>query len=104
MTVNPVLTTGLLSPESLAKAKDSPEKIHDAAAQFEALLIGQILKSVHEGESEGWLGSGEDESSSSALSLADEYFAQALAKRGGFGLAKMISAGLERRVQEKSGQ
>ncbi len=95
------LITGILSPNetpSLPTSKDSPEKIREAATQFEALLIGQILKTVHEGEGEGWLGSGEDASASSAMAIGDEYLARAMAARGGLGLAKMISAGLEKSV------
>ena len=34
-----------------------PAKIRDAAQQFEALLIGQILRSARE-SGKGWLGSG----------------------------------------------
>ena len=43
---------------------DSPAKVHDAAQQFEALLLGQILESVSQGG--GWLGSGEDSASGCA--------------------------------------
>ena len=90
------LTTGLGT--SRITQKDSPERIRQAASQFEALLIGQILKSAH-GE-EGWLGTGEDQTASSAMAIADEYLGQALAARGGLGLAHMVAAGLERRVSE----
>src|SRR5258708_40167373 len=77
---------------------DSPQKIRDAASQFEGLLIAQVLKSVHDGQSEGWRGTGEDKSAGSAMELADDYFARALAARGGLGLARMVAAGLERRA------
>lgn len=87
-------STGLGTP-SLSGSKNDPEKIRQAASQFEALMIGQVLKSVHEDGEEGWLGTGEDQTASSAMGMGDEYFAQAIAKRGGLGLAKMISAGLQ---------
>ena len=45
---------------------DDPEKIRKAASQFEALLIGQMLKSMRDSEG-GWLGTGADDSSSSAM-------------------------------------
>jgi Rod binding domain-containing protein len=83
-------------------AKDSPEKIRDAASQFEALLISQVLKAAHESEDEGWLGTGEDQTAGSMMGLAEDYFARAMASRGGFGLARMVSAGLQRRVTEGS--
>jgi Rod binding domain-containing protein len=57
--------------------KDSPERIHQAAQQFESLLISQILKTAHN-DSEGWLGTGDDEAGSSAMSIAEEQLAQAL--------------------------
>ena len=98
------LVTGVLTPidsdtASLTASKDSPEKIRQAASQFEALLIGQVLKSVHEDGDGGWLGSGEDQTASAAVGMADEFFGRALAAHGGLGLAKMISAGLEKQTR-----
>src|SRR6476469_9175979 len=75
-------------------SRTSPDKIEHAAKQFESLLIGQILKSMHEAGSSGWMGGGEDQSSESAMELAEEQFAQALASRGGFGLSRLIIQGL----------
>ncbi len=90
-----VLTTGLgIGPSTTAK--DSPEKIRDAASQFEALLIGQVLKASHTGEDEGWLGTGDDQTADSVMGLAEEYFARSIAARGGFGLARMVASQLER--------
>jgi Rod binding domain-containing protein len=42
------------------------------------------------------MGTGEDESSSSAMEYATESFAQALASRGGLGLADMVAKGFEK--------
>jgi flagellar protein FlgJ len=75
--------------------KDDPAKIKESAKQFEALLIGQLLKSMRDSEG-GWLGTGADESSSSAMEYAQESFAQALAARGGLGLAAMVEKGFEK--------
>ena len=69
-------------------------KIHDAARQFEALLIGQMLKSMRESEG-GWMGTGEDQAGSSAMEYAQEMFAQALSANGGLGLAGMVVSGLK---------
>ena len=76
-----------------AVQKDDPERIHHAASQFESLLISQILKTGHD-DSEGWLGTGDDEAASSAMSIAEEQFAQAISARGGLGLARLIERGL----------
>ncbi len=77
------------------KATDSPEKIKDAAQQFEGLLLSQILSSVH--EDGGWLGSGGDSSSGAATSFAEQQLAGVIAQKGGLGLAGMISADLSKR-------
>jgi Rod binding domain-containing protein len=76
-----------------AASKDTPEKVKGAATQFEALLIGQMMKSMHDSEG-GWLGTGEDESAQSAMEYADESFAQALSSNGGLGIATLVSKGL----------
>ena len=96
------LIPGILSTPGLAgginapsQKTDSPQKIKDAAMQFESLLVGQILKSAHQ-EDGGWLGAGEeDQTAGSAMQMADDYFARALTSHGGLGLARMISAGLD---------
>jgi len=75
--------------------KEDPTKVLNAAKQFEALLIGQMMKSMHDSEG-GWLGTGGDESGSSAMEYAEESFAQALASNGGLGLAQMVSKGLQK--------
>lgn len=80
---------------------ESPQKIRDAAAQFESLLVGQILKSTHE-EGGGWLGAGEeDQTAGSAMQMADEYFARALTANGGLGLSKFITRGLEKATSDE---
>ena len=75
---------------------DSPAKIKDAAQQFEALLLAQILHSAHQSGG-GWLGSGGDSSSDSLGDYAEQQLAAVMAKNGGLGLAKMIAQGLERK-------
>lgn len=72
----------------------TPEKIQGAARQFEALLIGQMLKSMKDSQG-GWFGAGEDEASSSAMEYAQEMFAQSLSSNGGLGLARLVISGLE---------
>jgi flagellar protein FlgJ len=94
---NPVLQT----PSTLAE-KNGPSRknIHEAAQQFESLMIGELLKSVRAASSDGWLGSGDDDSSDSAVSMAETQFASAMARSGGIGLAAMI----ERSVAREAGQ
>jgi Rod binding domain-containing protein len=71
------------APES-PKPKDAGE----AAKQFEALLIGQMLRSAHES------GDDEDPTNDTMSDLAAQNFSQVMADNGGFGLAKLIVQGL----------
>jgi Rod binding domain-containing protein len=75
---------------------DSPEKIKDAASQFEALMIGQILKAARGDADEGSFGGDADPASASAMDFANEYFARAMAAKGGLGLSNMIVKGLQK--------
>ncbi len=83
-----------------SRKADTPEKIHSAAQQFEALLIGQILKSAN--EDGGWLGSGGDSASSCATGFAQEQLAAMMAKSGGFGLSGLITKGLQAQSDRNS--
>ena len=87
--INPAAT------EAALPKVDSPAKIHDAAQQFEALLLGQILETVS--QAGGWLGSGEDSASGCATSFAEQQLAAMMAKQGGLGLSQLIETGLQRR-------
>lgn len=85
--LSPVLTSG-------AKSGEDPRRIEGAAQQFEALLIGQMLKSTHESDDGGWTGTDNDDAGSQAVELAEEQLAQAMASHGGLGLARVIARGL----------
>src|SRR5580658_10461872 len=77
-----------------AQPKDTPDKILNAAKQFESLLVAQLMKSMQDNEG-GWLGTGDDQSSSAAMEYGQEAFAQAMSASGGLGLAQMVAAGLQ---------
>jgi Rod binding domain-containing protein len=87
-----------LNPQPDSRTGQNPAKLKDAACQFEALLINQLLKSAGEAESGGALGPGdESQADSSMLDIAREQLAQALAKQGGLGIARLVVLGLERK-------
>lgn len=90
MNINPTaipLSTVPVSPN----ATSSHSKLHDAAQQFEALIVSQMLRSEREERSDGWLGDGEEDSAGeSAMDIAEDQFSKALAASGGLGLANMI--------------
>ena len=75
-----------------------PQKIADAARQFEALLIGQLLKASRASSGSGWMGTGDDQAGAQAIDLAEEQLAQALARQGGLGLADLVVAGLRQKA------
>lgn len=83
----PPSSFALETPRDAAK-----ERVVEAAGQFEALLLAQILKSARQSGS-GWLGGG-DAASESATEYAEQQLASLLAQNGGLGLARLISEGL----------
>ena len=75
------------------RTRDEPAKVKDAAGQFEALLLAQLLRSA--GGDSGLFASGSGGEGDAVSDLAVEQFALALARQGGIGLAKMVAKGLE---------
>ncbi|MEZ5351234.1 MAG: hypothetical protein R2762_01230 [Bryobacteraceae bacterium] len=71
-----------------------PESPVDAAQQFEALLVGQLLREARKGGGGGWLSSGDDQAADTMIEFAEEQIARALTSAGGLGLSRMIEAGL----------
>ena len=64
----------------------SHSKLEDAAGQFEALMIGQLLESLTKTGSP----SGEESSGTSLLEMGKDQLAQAISAGGGLGLKKTI--------------
>ena len=88
LAISPTMTP----PAASHTQERDPAKIKDAAQQFEALLIGQMLRSVRESGA-GWLGE-EDNAGQSATDMAEQQFAAVMAKQGGLGLSALITRGL----------
>ena len=82
-------------PGADAPPAPKPKTLAEAAQQFEALMIGQMLKEAR-GDANGWLGSGEETGDGTLGAVAEEQFAQALAKSGGLGLSRQIVASMTR--------
>jgi flagellar protein FlgJ len=88
-----MMTINAIGELASAAAAPSQKNLPKAARDFEALLLGQILRSATESPfGGGWLGTGDDDAGAQALSIAQEQFATALAANGGLGLAKMVAA------------
>lgn len=77
-------------------APNKGEKLAKAAKDFEALMIGEVLKAAHQSSDGGWLGAGEDQSGGLAVEMAEQQFAQALSAGGGLGIAKLLTTNLSR--------
>ena len=85
-----------------ASASVSPrsQRLHDAAQQFEALLLGELLKPLGRHASMDGSGPGgadNEEESGPLQSLATESVAGALARSGALGLADRLVGALEER-------
>jgi hypothetical protein len=81
----------------------SPEdtKLTAAARQFEALMIGTILKSATPADGGGILSGQSDGAGQSVYQMAMENFAQMLSEGGGLGLAELVTTQL-RTTQSKA--
>jgi len=75
------------------------ERVRSAAAQFESLLINEVLKMARESDG-GWLGGGEDGSSTALGEYGEQAFAQMLSQQGGLGLQSLIARGLAKSAPE----
>jgi Rod binding domain-containing protein len=84
------------APALRAIPNDSPARIRQCATDFEGLLLSQMLRSAREAGGGGLTGDSEDENdaNSTMVELGEQQFAQALASRGGLGIAKMVVQGL----------
>jgi len=67
----------------------SAAKLHHAAEQFEAMFVGQMLKSARESASEE---ADDDDSGTNSpfMEMAEDQLAQVMAARGGLGIATIV--------------
>jgi flagellar protein FlgJ len=82
--------------QAAAPAPQQPQKIEEAAKQFEGLLFEQMLRSMRSADGAGWLGGGEDKAGESMIELAEQQFAMALAAGDGLGIATLITTALDK--------
>jgi Rod binding domain-containing protein len=79
---------GVTALSGLPAPRDSKAKIEEAASQFEALLVAQMLRQIRES------GGSEEQSGNHLMGFAEEQLAQVLSAQGGLGIAGMASASL----------
>lgn len=88
-----------------ASAPETPERIRQAAGEFEALLIEQMLKSARESSGGGSLdGEASAGANETMIDFANQNFARLIAQGGGLGLTRMIEKGLQRTSAAKSNE
>jgi Rod binding domain-containing protein len=66
------------------------KKIADAAKQFEAILLNEMLQSARASTEDA------DTQDSAVSDYSQQQFAQALAERGGLGIGKMLEVQLQK--------
>jgi Rod binding domain-containing protein len=81
------------APPAAIPETPKPKNAADAAKQFEALLIAQLLRNAHGSSSS--MGGEEDSTSETMWDVAAQQFSQLLAEKGGLGLATLITRGLQ---------
>lgn len=89
MDLAPISAAGLPSADSFVKPKNPAE----AAEQFEALLIAQMLRAAHSTDA-SLDPEAADSTQETMWDMAAQQFSQVLAHNGGLGLGRMIAASL----------
>jgi len=84
-----------LVPGSGLPKRNDPGKIHEAAQQFESLLIGELLKTSRQAGGSGWLGTDDQDAGQTGVEMAEEQFARMLSASGGLKLSSTIEAALK---------
>ena len=81
----------ITSQPAIAADVQKQAKLVDAAQQFEATMLQELLKPLQHGQS-SWGGeeSSDDTASDTISSFGTEAIAKAISKGGGFGIAKQI--------------
>jgi len=84
------ITSDLSSQVSGGAEKRKDSKLVDAAQQFEALLMQEMLKPMRAGQND-WSGEENDDSAADTIStFGTEAVAKAISKGGGFGIARQV--------------
>jgi flagellar protein FlgJ len=85
------VNSDISSQPTVASAGPKQAKLVDAAQQFEATMLQELLKPMQHGQ-DSWGGEqkSDDSGSDTISSLGTEAIAKAISKGGGFGIAKQI--------------
>jgi len=78
-------------------ANSQETKLREAAMDFEALLIAQVLHSFRGDAGDKGLNGDSNSSSSTMMEFAEQHLAQVMSRQGGLGLHQLIVQGLSRK-------
>jgi Rod binding domain-containing protein len=85
------ISADITNQPSTAAEVQKQAKLVDAAQQFEATMLQELLKPMQHGRSSWGGGENSDDTSSDTISsFGTEAVAKAISKGGGFGIAKQI--------------
>ena len=84
-------TTATAETNAQGRPNDDAARARDAAQQFEALLLAQMLRMARAGS--GW--GQTDSAAQGTTDFAEQQFALVLAQQGGVGLAAQIATALQ---------
>jgi flagellar protein FlgJ len=93
----------IVSPQTAGIDAQKQAKLDDAAQQFEATMLQEMLKPLQHGQ-DSWGGEvkSDDSATDTISSFGTESVAKAISKAGGFGLAKQIVAKVTAEHQRNS--
>jgi flagellar protein FlgJ len=92
--INPLPNSTPLSAEQQAALK----KLHDAATQLEGVFVGMLFKEMHSTLPKDTIFGKQSNADDMWQSMLDEKQADAVAKTGSFGIAKMVESQLRAQV------
>ncbi len=85
------ISSDVTSQPTAAVEEQKQAKLVDAAQQFEAAMLQELLKPMQNGQSSwGGVEKSDDTASDTISSFGTEAIAKAISKGGGFGIAKQI--------------
>jgi peptidoglycan hydrolase FlgJ len=83
------IDTSLSNPTVSVTGKPNA-RLEDAAQQFEAMLMQEILKPMHKGEDSGDGEKSDDSASDTISGFGAEALAKAVSRNGGIGIARQV--------------
>jgi Rod binding domain-containing protein len=92
--MKPLPSTAPLTAEQQAGLK----KLHDAATQLEGVFVGMLFKEMHSSVPKDTIFGKQSNADDMWQSMLDEKQADAIAKTGSFGIAKMVESQLRAQV------